>query len=85
MTPWTVAREAPLSMEFYRQEYWNGLPFPTPGYLPNPRIELRSSALQADSLQSETPGKPLPDYRRTVKHKNLHLGGGLLADLKKFF
>ena len=43
-------------MEFSRQEYWNGLPFPSPGDLPNPGIELRSPALQADSLPSEPPG-----------------------------
>ena len=47
--PWTVACWAPLSMEFSRQEYWNGLPFPSPGDLPNPGIKPRSPALQADS------------------------------------
>ena len=57
-TPWTVAYQAPPSMEFSRQEYWSGLPFPSPGDLPNPGIEPRSSALQADALPSETPGKP---------------------------
>ena len=41
-TPWTVAHQAPLSMEFFRQEYWSGLPFPSPGDLPNPGIEPRS-------------------------------------------
>ena len=46
VTPWTVARQAPLSMGFSRQEYWSGLPFPSPGYLPNPGIEPRSPALQ---------------------------------------
>ena len=49
-TPWTVALQAPLSMEFSRQEYWSGLPFPSPGHLPDPRIEPASSALQVDSL-----------------------------------
>ena len=50
-TPWTVARQAPLSMGFSRQEYWNGLPFPSPEHLPNPGIEPGSPpALQADSL-----------------------------------
>ena len=44
-TPWTVARQAPLSMGFPRQEYWSGLPFPSPGNLPNPRIEARSPTL----------------------------------------
>ena len=57
-TPWTIAGQAPLSMEFSRQEYWSGLPFPSPGDLPDPGIEPRSSALQADSLSSEPPRKP---------------------------
>ena len=57
-TPWTVAHEAPPSMEFSRQEYWSGLPFPSLGDLPNLGIELRPSALQVDSLPSEQPGKP---------------------------
>ena len=48
-TPWTVAYQAPPSMEFPRQEYWNGLPFPSPGDLPNPGIEPRSPASQADT------------------------------------
>ena len=52
-TPWTVAHQAPLSMGFSRQEYWSGLPFPSPGDLPNPGIEPRSPALQADALPSE--------------------------------
>ena len=54
-TPWTVAHEAPLSMEFSRQEYWSGLPFPSPGDLPDPGIEPGSLALQEDSLLSESP------------------------------
>ena len=54
-TPWTVAHQAPLSMGFPRQEYWSGLPFPSPGDLPNPGIELGSPALQADSLLTELP------------------------------
>jgi len=57
VTPWTIACQAPLSMEFSRQEYWSGLPFPSPGDLPDPGIEHRSPALQADSLLSEPPGK----------------------------
>ena len=56
-TPWTVAYKAPLSMEFSRQEYWSGLPFPSPGNLPYPGIEPGSPALQADPLPSESPGK----------------------------
>ena len=55
--PWTVASQAPLSMGFSRQEYWSELPFSSPGDLPNPGIETWSPALQADSLQSEPPGK----------------------------
>ena len=58
-TPWTVAYQAPPSMECPRQESWSGLPFPSPGDLPNPGIELRSPTLQADALPSEPPGKPL--------------------------
>ena len=54
----TVAHQAPLSMEFFKQDYWSGLPFPTPGDLPHPGTEPRSSALQADSLSSEPPGEP---------------------------
>ena len=52
-TPWTVAHQAPLSMGFSRQEYWSGLPFPSPGDLPDPGIESWSPALQADSLPTE--------------------------------
>ena len=61
-TPWTVTHQAPLSMEFSRQEYCNGLPFPSPGDLPNPGIEPWSPALLADALPPfETPGK-LEDF-----------------------
>ena len=56
-TPWTVAHQSPLFMGFPRQEYWNGLPFPSPGDLPNPGIKPRPPALQADSLLSEPLGK----------------------------
>ena len=58
MTPWTLACQVPLPMEFSRQEYWSGLPFPSPGDLPDPGIKRRSPALQADSVLSEPPGKP---------------------------
>ena len=57
-TSWTIARQAPLSMEFSTQECWSGLPFSSSGYLPNPGIEPRSPALQADSSPSKPPGKP---------------------------
>ena len=52
-TPWTVSYQAPRSMGFSRQEYWSGLPFPSPGDLPNPGIVPRSPALQTDALPSE--------------------------------
>ena len=57
VTPWAVAHQALLSMGFSRQEYWSGLPFPSPGDLPNPGIEPGSPALQADPLLTEPPGK----------------------------
>ena len=58
VTPWTVAYQVPPSMEFSRQEYWSGLPLPSPGNLPNPGIEPGYPALQADALLSEPRGKP---------------------------
>ena len=58
--PWTIAYQAPPSMEFSRQEYWSRLPFPSPGDLPDPGIKPRSPTLQADALPSEPPGKPAP-------------------------
>ena len=69
VTPWTVAHQAPPSMGFSRQEYWSGLPFPSPGDLPDPGIEPGSPALQADALTSEPAGKPiiLRDRNNTVK------------------
>ena len=57
--PWTVAHQAPPSMGFYRQEYWSGVPLPSPGDLPDPGIKPRSPTLQADALTSAPPGKPL--------------------------
>ena len=59
MTPWTVACKVSLSMGFSRQEYWSGLPFPSPGDLPDPGIKPMSPELQAGSLPTEPPGKPL--------------------------
>ena len=58
VTPWTVARRAPPSMGFSRQEYWAGLPFLPPGDLPNPGIELKSPALAGRFFTTESPGKP---------------------------
>ena len=61
MTPWTAARQTPLSMGISRQEYWSGLPFPTPGDFLDPGVEplsLASPELQVDSLPPAPPGKP---------------------------
>ena len=57
-TPWTVARQAPLSMGFCRQEYWSGLSFPSPGDLPSLGIKPESPTLLTNPLPSEPPGKP---------------------------
>ena len=57
-TPWTVAGQAPLSMGFPRQEYWSGLPFPSPGDLSDPGIEPVSPALAGGFFTAEPPGKP---------------------------
>ena len=65
VTPWTVAHQAPPSMGFSRQGYWNGLPFPSPGDLPDPGIEPAfavSPVSQADSLPAEPTGKPVVSY-----------------------
>ena len=58
-TPWTIAYQAPPSMVFSRQEYWSGLPFPSPEDLPHPGIKPGSPTLYADALPSEPPGKSL--------------------------
>ena len=71
--PWTVTCQAPLSMEFSRQEYWSGKLFPSPGDLPNPGIEPTSPALKAHSLPAESQGKP----------KNIGVGG--LSLLQQIF
>ena len=67
-TLWTVAYQAPLSMGFSRQEYWSGLPFPSPGDLPDPRIKPRPPTLQADALVSEPPEKPSPKVDHNIKY-----------------
>ena len=86
-TPWTVAYQAPLSMGFSRQEYWSGLPFPSPGDLPNSGIEPKSPTLEADTLTSEPPGKPCARtvsscYRRMNKDV-AHIYNGILLSHKK--
>ena len=78
-TPCTVAHQAPPPMGFSRQEYWSGLPFPSPGDLPDPGIESRSPALQADALTSEPPGKPdLQNKLRKCPNNNTALYACLL-------
>ena len=78
--PWMVARRDPLCMEFSRQEYWSGLPFPSPGDLPNPGIEPGSPSLQADTLLCESSWKPsqsiesrLLRHREVKETENVHL------------
>ena len=68
-TPWTVAHQVPPFMGFSRQEYWNGLPYRSPGDLPDPGIEPGSPTLQADALPSEPPGKPLNIHQNSYKHQ----------------
>ena len=77
-TPWNTACQAPLSMGFSRQEYGSGLPFPSPGGLPDPGIEPASPALQVDSLPTEPPGKPLWDVFRV---KGAYEGGAFIMGL----
>ena len=69
VTPWTVAHQAPLSMRFSRQEYWRGLPFPSPGDLPNPGLKLMSHtpAWQEGSLPLLPPGKTLNQLYSNIK------------------
>ena len=64
VTPWTVACQAPLSMGLSQQEYWSGLPFTSPGDLPNPGSKQEYPAMQANSLPSEPPGKPSSGTKR---------------------
>ena len=70
VTLWSIAHQAPLSMGFSRQEYWIGLPFPSPGDLPNPGTEPGSPALQADSLPSELQGSPTVRYCQISLHRD---------------
>ena len=64
VTPWTVASQVLVRIELPRQEYWSGLPFDSPGDLPNPGIKLGSLTLKVDSLPFEPPGKPLLHTRK---------------------
>ena len=74
VTPWTAAGQAPLSMGSSRQEYWSGLPFPTPGDLPDPGTEptsLKSLALTGGSFTTEPPGKPDVRKKETFDQSNI--------------
>ena len=75
--PWTVAHQVPLSMEFSRQEYWSGLPFPSPGDLPNPEMKPASPALLADFLTLSHLGNPI--YIIWFRHISLE---GMMLKLK---
>ena len=71
VTSWTVACKSPLAMGFPRQEYWSGLPFPSPGDLPKPGIESASPVLAGGFFTAEPPGKPKPDLSLTqIKIRN---------------
>ena len=91
MIPLSVVHQAPLSMKFSRQEYRNGLSFPSSGDLPDPGIEPGSTALLADTLPTEPAGKPLKDMLITQKLKENTsfgsqggMGEGLWCNLKQF-
>ena len=91
VTPWTVVYKVPLSMEFSRQEYWSGLPYPSPGDLPDPGIEPGSPALGGGFFINETPGKPCLTSKAhagiwgmagtpiPIHHQHHRPGGGRLA------
>ena len=72
-TPWSVAYHAPPSMGFSRQECWSGLPFLSPGDLPDPGIKPGSPSLQVDALSSEPPGKPTTIKKVLLKCDNVPL------------
>ena len=73
-TTWTIARQAPLSTGFIRQEYYNRLPFPSPGDLPDPRIEPGSPILQSGSAPSEPPGKPIWSFLTFISRVQAQAG-----------
>ena len=77
-TPWTAAHQAPPSMRFSRQEYWSGLPFPSPGDLPDPGIEPRSPTLQVDALTSAFPQARRGDIRPNDQAKGEKDQGGFI-------
>ena len=82
--PWTVACLASLSMGFSRQEYWSGLPFPSPGDLPNSGIKPGSPALQADSLPTEPLGKSSENYPNFLHYSFLFFSCFMYIDAFRF-
>ena len=81
--PWTIALQVPLSVGFSRQEYCNGLPFPSPGDLPDPGTVPGSPALHEDSLSSEPPGKPILSWHAALIRLRMRLHSQMWkADLK---
>ena len=84
-TPWTVACQAPPSMGFSRQECWSGLPFPSPGDLPDPGLEPGSPTLQADVLLSEQPGKHVSFQIIVFVLSDVYLGVELLGHMIVLF
>ena len=85
VTPWTVAYQAPPSMEFSRQEYWSGLPFLSPGDLPNPGIEPGSPALEADALPTEPPGKPTIECYSAIKKNAFEFGSNEVDETGAYY
>ena len=88
VTPWTVAHLAPLSVGFSRQEYWSGLPFPTPGYLHNPGIILVSlmySALTGRVFTTVPLGKPLKCHKIFSKRKKKEMKGKIVRMDNNYF
>ena len=83
-TPWTVAYQAPSSMGFSRHEYWSGVPFPSPSDLPNPGIEPRYPALQADALLSEPIYVFIISNKITNVHKSYYRWYGHFKFIKIF-
>ena len=71
-TPWTIAHQALLSMGFSSQEYWSGLPFPSPGDLLNPGIEPASSAFQAEFFTTAPPRKAILSYTPSLTNEYIH-------------
>ena len=80
VTTWTVACQAPLSMELSRQEHWSGLPFPTPGDLPEPGTEHRSPALQADFYCLSHQGNPQAIIKSTLLSEKFLVGNTSFFD-----